>query len=75
MIDYRSDHHCPVYRRVITANLCYDSMMCLTGWFKISSTKELAEVNDVPTARKACKMCQYSDLTGDEEDWPDMSEI
>lgn len=69
MLDYRADHYCPAYGRVITADLCYDSLCCLNGEFKISSTKELAEIADIENARRACKACPYSDLGGgfDEE--------
>lgn len=64
MLDYRDDHYCPAYKKVISADLCYDSLCCLTGMFKISSTKELSEIEDIEAARAACKSCQYSDLTG-----------
>lgn len=69
MLDYRADHYCPAYGRVITADLCYDSLCCLNGEFKISSTEELAEIADIENARRVCKACHYSDLGGgfDEE--------
>ena len=66
MLDYEADHYCPAYKKVIPADLCYDSLCCLTGEFKISSTKELAEITDIEAARIACKACPYSDLTGEE---------
>lgn len=62
MLDYREDHYCPVYDKVISADLCYDSLCCLTKMFKVSSTKELLEIKDIDEARKKCKMCPYSDL-------------
>lgn len=68
MLDYDSDHYCPAYKKVIAADLCYDSLCCLTGMFKISSTKELAEIEDIEAARIACKSCPYSDLTGEMND-------
>lgn len=61
-LDYEADHHCPVYGRVISADLCYDSLMCLNRSFKVSSTKELAEVKDIEEARKICAKCPYSEL-------------
>lgn len=64
MLDYSADHHCPVYEKVISGDLCYDSMCCLTGMFLISSTKELLEVKDIEKARIKCKNCPYSDLNG-----------
>lgn len=64
MLDYESDHHCPVYKRTIAADLCYDSLCCLLGEFKITSTKELKEIKDIEAARKICRECPYSDLGG-----------
>ena len=61
-LDYEADHYCPVYKKVIDADLCYDSMMCLTGMFKVSSTPELSAVDDIEAAREACKACEYSKL-------------
>ena len=43
-IDFTKDRYYPVYKREIYEELCYDSMMCLGGYFKISSTEELDEV-------------------------------
>ena len=64
MLDYEADHFCPVYGKIIDADLCYDSLSCLSGEFKISSTKELAEIADIETARAVCRACPYSDLSG-----------
>lgn len=61
-LDYESDHYCPVYGRDITADLCYDSLMCLNRTFKISSTKELAETDNIEEARAICEKCPYSEL-------------
>lgn len=61
-IDYTKEHYCPVYKDLIDADLCYDSLMCLNGFFKISSTKELEKINDIDIARKICTECQYSEL-------------
>lgn len=66
MLDYDADHYCPAYKRVISADLCYDSLCCLSGEFKISSTKELSEIEDIEAARLACAKCPYSDLGGGE---------
>lgn len=60
-IDYEADHYCPAYKKIICADLCYDSMMCLTGFFKVSSTKELSEIEDIEEARKRCRACPYSE--------------
>ena len=61
-LNYEEDHYCPVYGRTICADLCYDSLMCLNHCFKVSSTKELAEIKDIEKARKACAKCPYSEL-------------
>lgn len=65
MLDYNADHHCPVYNRIISADLCYDSLCCLTGQFKIDSTKELSDIKDIASAREVCRNCPYSDLGAD----------
>ena len=59
-LDYEVDHYCPAYGRVISADLCYDSMMCLNRFFKVSSTKELEEIKDIEEARVICSKCPYS---------------
>lgn len=69
MLDYSADHYCPVYKKVICADLCYDSLCCLGRLFKISSTPELQEVEDIETARKICEDCPYSDLGGGMDEW------
>jgi hypothetical protein len=59
-LDYEADHYCPVYKKVICADLCYDSMMCLNRFFKVSSTKELEEIENIEKAREICSKCPYS---------------
>lgn len=61
-MDYEADRFCPVYKKIISADLCYDSLMCLNRTFKVSSTKELAEVDDIERAREICAECPYSEL-------------
>lgn len=60
VLDYEADHFCPAYEKVICSDLCYDSMMCLNQFFKISSTKELSELKDIEKARRVCAECPYS---------------
>lgn len=69
MLDYKNDHYCPAYGKVISIDLCYDSLCCLTGMFKISSTKELSEIKDIEKASEICKACPYSDLGGGLDEW------
>lgn len=71
MLDYESEHFCPVYNEIIDPDLCYDSLMCLCGMFKVSSTKELTTVADIETARKICRACPYSNLSAGLDDWGD----
>lgn len=59
-LDYEADHYCPAHKKVISADLCYDSMMCLNRFFKVSSTKELEEIKDIEKARVICSKCPYS---------------
>ena len=59
-LDYEADHYCPAYGKVISADLCYDSMMCLNRFFKVSSTKELEEIKDIEEARDICSKCPFS---------------
>lgn len=69
MLDYNSGHYCPAYGRIISSDLCYDSLCCLTGMFKISSTKELSEIKDIEKAKEVCRKCPYSDLNGGMDEW------
>lgn len=61
-LDYTKEHYCPVYKRKIHPDLCYDSLMCLNKSFKTDSTKELEEVENIEKARKICEKCPYSEL-------------
>ena len=50
-----------MYDRIINSDLCYDSMMCLHRFFKVSSVKELSQVEDIDKARMKCEKCKYSE--------------
>lgn len=69
MLDYENPHYCPAYKRVIDIDLCYDSLCCLTGQFKISSVQELAEIKDIEHAKEECRTCPWSDLSGGMDEW------
>lgn len=69
MLDYDSDHFCPVYNREIDPDLCYDSICCLGGLFKTDSTPELEEISNIDEAKRACDACEYSDLGGGMDEW------
>lgn len=45
-IEHEKNHYCPVFDQVIDPDLCYDSAMCLLGFFKIESLRELREIAD-----------------------------
>ena len=50
---HEKEHYCPVYEKVIDPALCYESLMCLGRYFKVSSLKELSEIEDIENARKS----------------------
>ena len=67
-INYDKEHYCPVYGKVVHPDLCYDSMMCLHRFFKVSSVEELSQVKDARCAnivnkitarRNACYFYTY----------------
>lgn len=60
-IDNNKEHYCPVYDKIISSGLCYDSMLCLAGFFTISSVEELHSICDVENARTVCDKCPYSE--------------
>ena len=61
-MDYEVPHYCPVYDKKIEADVCYESLMCLNGMFKVESVHELSAVKDIESARHTCKNCEYSKL-------------
>ena len=61
-MDYISDHYCPAYGKIISSDLCYESLCCLSGEFKISSVKELSDIKDVKKHEKYAKNA-YSVVT------------
>lgn len=61
-MDYDNDHECPVYQKMISADLCYDSIMVLGKYFKVESLSELQGIQDIESARKVCKECPYSNM-------------
>ena len=52
-MDYISDHYCPAYGKIISSDLCYESLCCLSGEFKISSVKELSDIKHEKYAKNA----------------------
>ena len=39
----------------VNSYLCYDSMMCLHRFFKLSSVKELLQIEDIDKVRMKCE--------------------
>jgi hypothetical protein len=60
-LHYEEDHYCPLYNKIINPDVCYESMMCLHRFFKISSVKELAQIEDIDKVRMKCEKCKYSE--------------
>ena len=61
-LDFENPHYCPVYDKVIDIDLCYETLMCLNRSFKISSVKELNDIEDIDNARMICDHCEFSKL-------------
>lgn len=60
--EYTADRDCPVFRRVIDCDWCYESVLGLSRAVKVEAVPELDEIEDIGTARKICAECKYSDL-------------
>ena len=54
---------CPIYNKVIDGELCYETAMCMQGFFKIASVPESKDIKlDLDEAKKICVNCPYSDM-------------
>ena len=62
--DFENPHYCPVFEEIIDIDACYESMMCLNGFFAIESSEELTKIGDVDTARDRCRRCIYTNCDG-----------
>lgn len=51
-LDFENPYYCPVYDKVIDIDLCYETLMCLNRSFKISSVKELNDIEDIANYNK-----------------------
>lgn len=55
------DRYCPVAKKKIGSETCYEMVMCICGCFKASSVPEVDfEVNE--ETKKICDACPYSDI-------------
>lgn len=60
--EYTADRYCPVFKRIIDCDWCYESVMGLSRAIKVEAVPELREVKDIEKARIICDKCKYSDL-------------
>lgn len=57
------DRECPIYGKVIDGELCYETAMCMQGFFKISSVPESKDITiNLDEARKICVGCPHGDM-------------
>ena len=58
------DRMCPIYDKVIDGELCYETALCMQGFFKLSSVPESVYIiYNVDTARKICVDCPHGDMS------------
>lgn len=60
--EYTADRYCPVFKRVIDCDWCYESVLGLSRDIRVDAVPELSEITDIENARKICDKCKYSDL-------------
>lgn len=53
---------CPICGKVITSEVCYEIVMCLTAGYNPESVPEVVFENDRKT-KEICDNCPYSDLS------------
>lgn len=59
----QDDRECPIYAKVIDGELCYETALCMLGYFKLSSLPEAVDfAMPVDAARKTCKGCKYANM-------------
>ena len=57
------DRKCPIYDKIIDGELCYETAMCMQGFFHISSVPESREIIlDIEKAKEICNACKYADM-------------
>ena len=57
------DRMCPIYQRVIDGDLCYETAMCMQGFFHISSVPEADFIRlKFEEAKEICINCPYGDM-------------
>ena len=57
------DRMCPIYEKVIDGELCYETALCMQGFFKLSSVPEHKNIDmDLDVAKKICVDCPFGDM-------------
>lgn len=60
--EYVVDRYCPVFKRIISCDWCYESVLGLSKSMRVEAVRELDEVENIEEAREICEKCKYSDL-------------
>lgn len=53
---------CPICDKMISEIICYETIMCLSGLFTLSSVPEM-HITDRKAAKAICDNCPYSDIS------------
>ncbi len=62
-LDFYDDRMCPIYEKVISEILCYETAMCMQGYFHISSVPESVHIKPkFHDAKKICLECPYENM-------------
>ena len=57
------DRMCPIYGKEISEIICYETAMCMQGFFHITSVPEADHINlKFEDAKKICVECPYGDM-------------
>lgn len=58
------DRMCPIFKRVIDGELCYEIAFCMQGLFNISSVSESVHIKlKFQEAKKICMECPFGDMS------------
>ena len=53
--------YCPLVNRVISEELCYETVFAVTGLVKLSTAPEM-EIKNREDARRICDNCKFSNF-------------
>lgn len=57
------NRYCPIFKKNIDGELCYEVAMCMQGFFKVNSVSEHSQIKlPLDEARIICTKCQYADM-------------